>query len=110
MNHLMKRLVCQVFLQRKRICLILAQVEPLSGPIEGNTVLAVIGQDIGRRFEDVVEVRVGDQLCDLAGLASEYQTGKRYGTRKSHRVAYLFDNPVIIGQAYIQIKYCMVMI
>ena len=56
------------------------QVNPLSGPIEGKTVLAVIGQDIGRRFEDVLEVSVGGQPCNLTGLDSEYRTGRRYGT------------------------------
>ncbi|XP_038061896.1 plexin-B-like [Patiria miniata] len=54
---------------------VLSKVFPLTGPIEGNTVIDVMGTDIGLRFEDVVSVMVGNQSCDLAGLNSDYQIG-----------------------------------
>ncbi|XP_038066372.1 plexin-B-like [Patiria miniata] len=59
----------------------LSKVFPLTGPIEGNTVIDVMGTDIGRRFEDVVSVMVGNQPCDLAGLNSDYQTGASVSCR-----------------------------
>ncbi|XP_038069418.1 plexin-A4-like [Patiria miniata] len=60
---------------------VLSKVFPLTGPIEGNTVIDVMGTDIGRRFEDVVSVMVGDQPCDLAGLNSDYQIGASVSCR-----------------------------
>ncbi|XP_038066957.1 plexin-B1-like [Patiria miniata] len=60
---------------------VLSKVFPLTGPIEGNTVIDVMGTDIGRRFEDVVSVMVGDQPCDLAGLSSDYQLGASVSCR-----------------------------
>ncbi|XP_038069442.1 plexin-B-like [Patiria miniata] len=60
---------------------VLSEVFPLTGPIEGNTVIDVMGTDIGRRFEDVVSVMVGDQSCDLAGLSSNYQLGASVSCR-----------------------------
>ncbi|XP_038069424.1 plexin-B-like [Patiria miniata] len=60
---------------------VLTEVFPLTGPIEGNTVIDVMGTDIGRRFEDVVSVMVGNQPCDLAGLNSDYQIGASVSCR-----------------------------
>ncbi|XP_038069308.1 plexin-A4-like [Patiria miniata] len=60
---------------------VLSKVFPLTGPIEGNTVIDVMGTDIGRRFEDVVSVMVGDQPCDLYGLNSDYQIGASVSCR-----------------------------
>ncbi|XP_022111248.1 plexin-B1-like [Acanthaster planci] len=60
---------------------VLLEVFPLTGPIEGNTVLAVIGTDIGQRFADVLAVLVGNQPCDLDGLSSHYMTGKSVSCR-----------------------------
>ncbi|XP_022100549.1 plexin-A2-like [Acanthaster planci] len=54
---------------------VLTGVNPRSGPIEGNTVIAVFGTDLGRRFEDIDTVMVGNQPCDVAGFASLYSTG-----------------------------------
>ncbi|XP_022105007.1 plexin-B1-like [Acanthaster planci] len=54
---------------------VLSEVFPLAGPIEGSTVLTVIGTDIGRRFGDVMAVMVGSQPCDLDGLSSDYVIG-----------------------------------
>ncbi|XP_038069358.1 plexin-B-like [Patiria miniata] len=54
---------------------VLSEVFPSTGPNEGNTVIDVMGTDIGRRFGDVVRVMVGNQPCDLAGLNSDYQIG-----------------------------------
>ncbi|XP_038061900.1 plexin-B-like [Patiria miniata] len=60
---------------------VLSEVFPLTGPIEGNTVIDVMGTDIGRRFEDVVSVTVGDKPCDLAGLNSDYEIGASVSCR-----------------------------
>ncbi|XP_038069345.1 plexin-B1-like [Patiria miniata] len=60
---------------------VLSEVFPLTGPIEGNTVIDVMGTDIGRRFEDVVSVMVGNRPCDLAGLNSDYQIGASVSCR-----------------------------
>ncbi|XP_038069355.1 plexin-B-like [Patiria miniata] len=60
---------------------VLSEVFPLTGPIEGNTVIDVMGTDIGRRSSDVVRVMVGDQPCDLAGLSSHYQLGASVSCR-----------------------------
>ncbi|XP_038069390.1 plexin-A4-like [Patiria miniata] len=60
---------------------VLSEVFPLTGPIEGNTVIDVMGTDIGRRFEDVVSVMVGNQPCDLDGLSLDYQNGASVSCR-----------------------------
>ncbi|XP_038066814.1 plexin-B1-like [Patiria miniata] len=60
---------------------VLSEVFPLTGPIEGNTVIDVMGTDIGRRFKDVVSVMVGNRPCDLAGLNSDYQIGASVSCR-----------------------------
>ncbi|XP_022111692.1 plexin-B1-like, partial [Acanthaster planci] len=60
---------------------VLNEVFPLTGPIEGNTILAVMGTDIGRRFNDVVAVMVGNQSCDLDGFSSDYVIGASVSCR-----------------------------
>ncbi|XP_038069507.1 plexin-B-like [Patiria miniata] len=60
---------------------VLSEVFPSTGPIEGNTVIDVMGTDIGRRVSDVVSVMVGNQPCDLAGLNSDYQIGASVSCR-----------------------------
>ncbi|XP_022111250.1 plexin-B-like isoform X2 [Acanthaster planci] len=60
---------------------VLSKLFPLTGPIEGNTILAVMGTDIGRRFGDVVAVMVGNQPCDLDGLSSDYLIGASVSCR-----------------------------
>ncbi|XP_038069389.1 plexin-B-like [Patiria miniata] len=60
---------------------VLSKVFPLTGPIGGNTVIDVMGTDIGLRFSDVVSMMVGDQPCDLAGLSSDYQLGSSVSCR-----------------------------
>ncbi|XP_038066431.1 plexin-A4-like [Patiria miniata] len=54
----------------------LQKVEPATGPIEGNTVIEITGTNIGRRFEDVRSVMIGQQSCDLTGLGDQYITGR----------------------------------
>ncbi|XP_033638684.1 plexin-A4-like [Asterias rubens] len=54
----------------------LERVVPVSGPMEGNTVIKVIGTNIGQRFQDVRSVMVGQQPCDLTGLEDQYITGQ----------------------------------
>ncbi|XP_071807388.1 plexin-A2-like [Asterias amurensis] len=53
----------------------LEQVFPKTGPLEGNTVIAVMGTNIGQQFQDVQSVMVGQQACDLTGLEAQYITG-----------------------------------
>ena len=53
------------------------QIYPLYGPIEGNTLLTLTGMDLGQRFSDLQEVKVGGQICDLDGLEMYYETGAR---------------------------------
>ena len=47
----------------------------MTGPKEGNTSLDVMGRDIGRRFDDLLEVKVGKKLCDPDN--SSYEIGQR---------------------------------
>ncbi len=54
---------------------VILQILPMSGPIEGNTILTLIGTDLGRRFNDVRQITVGGLVCDGSGFQEEYQTG-----------------------------------
>ncbi len=49
----------------------------MTGPIEGNTIVSVMGTDIGRGFHTVLNVTIGAQECHLDGLESYYETGYR---------------------------------
>ena len=49
----------------------------MSGPIEGNTIVSVIGTDIGREFNSIMNVMIGDQPCNHTGLQSDYVIGYR---------------------------------
>ncbi|XP_071784060.1 plexin-B-like isoform X1 [Asterias amurensis] len=65
---------------------ILQGVYPLSGPIEGNTIVSVIGTDIGRGFHTVLNVMIGDQECHLDGLETYYETGHSVSCLTQSRV------------------------
>ncbi|XP_071784059.1 plexin-B-like [Asterias amurensis] len=65
---------------------ILQGVYPLSGPIEGNTIVSVIGTDIGRGFHTVLNVMIGDQECHLDGLEAYYETGHSVSCLTQSRV------------------------
>ncbi|XP_072026114.1 plexin-A4-like [Amphiura filiformis] len=60
---------------------ILSGVWPPSGPNEGNTIISVMGTDLGLEFNDVVSVMVGDKDCDISGLSQEYMTGSSVSCR-----------------------------
>ena len=49
----------------------------MSGPIEGNTIVSVMGTDIGTGFHTVLNVMIGDQECYLDGLEAYYEIGHR---------------------------------
>ncbi|XP_038061687.1 plexin-B1-like [Patiria miniata] len=58
---------------------LLKQVYPLFGPTEGNTLLTVSGTDIGLRYSDILEVKVGGQDCALDDY--QYRTGSSVSCR-----------------------------
>lgn len=42
------------------------QIEPLSGPLEGGTLITIRGRNLGRRFSDVVNtVKIGNVKCSV---------------------------------------------
>ncbi|XP_063968335.1 plexin-A4-like isoform X3 [Lytechinus pictus] len=61
---------------------------PISGPINGNTRLEIIGTDLGVAFNDVLNVTIGDLACSLADMDSYYQPGQSVSclTGLSHAV------------------------
>ncbi|XP_071784047.1 plexin-A4-like isoform X2 [Asterias amurensis] len=65
---------------------ILQGVYPLSGPIEGNTIVSVMGTDIGRGFHTVLNVMIGDQECHLDGLEAYYEIGHSVSCLTQSRV------------------------
>ncbi|XP_072025087.1 plexin-A2-like [Amphiura filiformis] len=61
---------------------ILSGVWPPSGPHEGNTIISVMGTDLGLEFDDIVSVTVGGKPCDISGLSrQEYRTGSSVSCR-----------------------------
>nr|XP_054772212.1 plexin-A1-like [Lytechinus pictus] len=49
---------------------------PISGPINGNTRLEIIGTDLGVVFNDILQVTIGDLVCSLTDMDSYYQPGQ----------------------------------
>ncbi|PIK53581.1 putative plexin-B-like, partial [Apostichopus japonicus] len=49
---------------------------PTSGPIEGGTVVQIIGSDLGQRFSDIEEVKLADVLCDHGRYEDQYIVGE----------------------------------
>ncbi|PIK38291.1 putative plexin-A4 [Apostichopus japonicus] len=49
---------------------------PTSGPIEGGTMVQIIGSDLGQRFSDIEEVKLADVLCDHGGYEDQYIVGE----------------------------------
>ncbi len=52
-------------------------MSPLSGPFEGNTIIAVSGTDLGQKYEDIQRVTVGGEECSTEGLKDLYIAGSR---------------------------------
>ncbi|XP_071784057.1 plexin-B-like isoform X2 [Asterias amurensis] len=65
---------------------VLQGVYPLSGPIEGNTIVSVMGTDIGTGFHTVLNVMIGDQECHLDGLEAYYEIGHSVSCLTQSRV------------------------
>ncbi|XP_071784063.1 plexin-B-like [Asterias amurensis] len=65
---------------------VLQGVYPLSGPIEGNTIVSVMGTDIGTGFHTVLNVTIGDQECHLDGLEAYYEIGHNVSCLTQSRV------------------------
>nr|XP_054772214.1 plexin-A2-like [Lytechinus pictus] len=55
---------------------VITEFYPISGPINGNTRLEIIGTDLGVAFNDVLNVTIGDLVCSLTDLDSYYQPGQ----------------------------------
>ncbi|XP_033647915.1 plexin-B-like [Asterias rubens] len=54
---------------------VIEEIFPLTGPVNGNTILTLYGTDFGRRFSDIQAVIVGGRICDFAELEMYYLTG-----------------------------------
>lgn len=49
------------------------QVNPNSGPYQGGTDVTIIGTDLGRIFEDIISIIIGESLCRIYN--DSYQPG-----------------------------------
>ena len=54
------------------------QVNPLTGPQEGGTIIAISGIDLGQKFDDVLLVTIGGEVCAVEGFEDYYMVGSRY--------------------------------
>jgi hypothetical protein len=71
----------------------LFQIKPLSGPIEGGTLVTIEGSNLGLKEEDVKgKIRIGDIPCELI----DYQVSVKIICRTGPAPAEI-DAPVIIG-------------
>ncbi|XP_071816299.1 plexin-A4-like [Apostichopus japonicus] len=50
---------------------------PTSGPMEGGTMVQIIGSDLGQRFSDIEEVKLAEVLCDHGRYEDQYIVGER---------------------------------
>ncbi|XP_030856005.1 plexin-B1 isoform X2 [Strongylocentrotus purpuratus] len=55
---------------------VITDFDPLSGPINGQTRLEIIGTDIGVVFDDVLQIFIQDLECDLNNMGEYYQPGQ----------------------------------
>lgn len=73
--------------------LFLAQIKPLSGPIEGGTLVTIEGSNLGLKEDDVKgKIRIGDIPCELI----DYQVSVKIICRTGPASVEM-DAPVIIG-------------
>lgn len=69
------------------------QIKPLSGPIEGGTLVTIEGSNLGLKEDDVKgKIRIGDIPCELI----DYQVSVKIICRTGPALAEM-DAPVIIG-------------
>ncbi|KPI93963.1 Plexin-B [Papilio xuthus] len=67
-------------------------IKPLSGPIEGGTIVTIEGSNLGLRVEEVTgKVRIGDVLCDIVDFEVSVSITCRTGPSNGSVVA-----PVIV--------------
>lgn len=70
-----------------------AQIKPLSGPIEGGTLVTIEGSNLGLKEDDVKgKIKIGDIPCELV----DYQVSVKITCRTGPSPAET-DAPVIIG-------------
>ena len=53
--------------------ILMEQVNPNSGPYQGGTDITIIGTDLGRVFEDIISIIIGESLCKIYN--DSYQPG-----------------------------------
>ena len=71
------------------------QIKPLSGPIEGGTLVSIEGSNLGLKEEDVKgKIRIGDVPCELI----DYQVSVKIVCRSGPAPTEM-DASVIIGNA-----------
>ncbi|XP_030856367.1 plexin-A4 isoform X2 [Strongylocentrotus purpuratus] len=56
---------------------VVSKIFPMSGPIEGNTLVEIFGSDLGQKFSDIDSIMLHQQLCNRTGLEESYQVGSR---------------------------------
>ena len=65
-NSIRVSLVIPLFFKYLDWCLLSHfQFFPKSGPVAGNTILAIIGSELGSKLEDVTEVSIGGLPCHV---------------------------------------------
>jgi plexin A len=70
-----------------------SQIKPLSGPIEGGTLVTIEGSNLGLKEDDVKgKIRIGDIPCELI----DYQVSVKIICRTGPAPTEI-DAPVIIG-------------
>jgi hypothetical protein len=69
------------------------QIKPLSGPIEGGTLITIEGSNLGLKEEDVRgKIRIGNSPCELVNYQVSVRIECRTGPAESEMVA-----SVIVG-------------
>lgn len=60
----------------KALCLLVFQLDPVSGPVEGGTVVTISGSNLGQRAEDIQNsVTVAGVPCSV--IHSRYEVSSR---------------------------------
>ncbi|XP_070557206.1 plexin-B2-like [Ptychodera flava] len=75
---------------------VITEVWPLSGPYEGNTELLVRGNNLGKRFSDIVRIEVGGLPCTLIEASYSVSKSVRCTTTKS-------EVPNVLGNVVLHI-------
>lgn len=71
------------------------QIQPLSGPVEGGTLITIEGSNLGLKEEDVRnKIYIGDSLCALVGYNVSVRIVCRTSASATKKIA-----PVVIGNS-----------